>query len=101
MWYPNKDLPQESSRWVTAKQPRCDENVVDRNSSDVVGCGGALRARADAANFNIRQVLAEIIKDCLESTLVAQVTPAKVPKEADLPSLPWSVFQFTVPLHLK
>jgi hypothetical protein len=91
-WYPNKDLPQESSQWILAEQSR-DEYVMDWNSTDVVGCRGGLRARADTVHFSIRRVLAEIIKDGLESTLVTHVALAKVPKEADLHSLPLSVFQ--------
>src|SRR3989442_2245050 len=91
-WDPNKDLPQESSQRIIAEQPR-DEYVMDWNSSDVVGCRGGLRACADTVHFSIRQVLAEIIKDGLERTLVAQVALAKVPKEADLLSFPLSVFQ--------
>ena len=75
------------------ERPRCDEYVVDWNCSDIVGCRGGLGARADTINFSIRQVLAEIVKDRFERTLVAQVTLAKVPKEADLRWFPISCFR--------
>ena len=75
------------------EQPRCDEYVVDWKRSDAVGCCSGLGARADTINFSIRQVLVEIVKDRFERTLVAQVTLAKVPKEADLRWFPISCFR--------
>ena len=82
---------------MTAEPPRFNNYARHRNSCDVVGCRGGLRARANAVNFSIRQVLAEIIKDRLESALVSQITLAKVPQEADLFSLPFSFFQIFFP----
>ena len=47
---------------------------------------GHFRTCADTGHFNILEVLAEIVNDCLKGRLVAQVTLAKVPEEADFHS---------------
>jgi hypothetical protein len=66
-----------------------------------VDCCGGLWVGADTGNFGILLVPAEVIENCLKSALVAEITPPKVPKEADFLSLPSSFFKFShfLPLY--
>jgi hypothetical protein len=53
---------------------------------DAKGRCDSLRTGADATEFSIRRQTAEVIKHCVEGTLVAKVTSAEVPEKGDLSS---------------
>ena len=52
-----------------------------------------LRAGADTHNFNIRFETSKVVKNCLKSTIVTEISRTKVSEKSDLLSLPFAVFQ--------
>ena len=50
----------------------------------MVGCNGGLRAGGDTSNFSIRVETTKVVKNCLKSTLVAEISGTKVPKKGNL-----------------
>ena len=90
-WYSNTDDSHKSKEWISGG-PGFNEYLGNWNSFDLAGCYGSLRAGADTGNFSIRYETAKVMKNCLKSTIVAEVTVPKVPKKGDLLPLPFAFF---------
>ena len=63
----------------------------------MVGCGGSFRAGGDAEHFSIRLETPQVVENCLESNLVAEVGGIEMPKKRHVLWLPVAVFHVAFP----
>jgi hypothetical protein len=63
----------------------------------MVGRNGGLRTGGDASNLSLREETPKVVKNCLKSTLVAEISRIKVPKKGNLLSLPFALFHIVLP----
>ena len=60
---------------------------------DLVGPNGSLTAVGNARNFSIRSETTKVVKNCLESAFVTEISRIKVPKEGNPRSVPFELIQ--------
>jgi hypothetical protein len=81
--------------------PKLHEVVRNWNSLDLMDCNGSFRACRDARNFGIRSITTKMVKEGLESTLIAEIAPIEMPKNGNLRALLFIRLHVAIPLRTR